>query len=275
MSRRIVGGGKETLRTCPKCGREKLYENRETGLFFCQRCQHKGKKGERDLAPKEPLPQIDQLQLELTGLLSGAPVVSNESVLRGTGLPEGFRPFFDGGWSVPAHLRGFMKQRGLLRDDLLDWGLGTTLVGPMRGRLVFPVVTKGEVTYQARLVSGDGPKYLNPAGTKGAFIYGFDRVAMRDGPVIICEGVFDVIAVWRAGGTAVGLMGKSCTQTQKDMLSSLKRELIICLDADAHKDSLKLSRELGHSNICSLPHGDDPDTFLSRHTYDELVQHCK
>lgn len=271
MSRRIVGGGKETLKVCPKCCREKLYENRETGLFFCQRCQHKGKKGGQDLAPKEPLPQIDQLQLELTGLLSGAPVVPNESVLRGTGLPEGFRPFFDGGWNVPAHLRGFMKQRGLLRDDLLDWGLGTTLVGPMRGRLVFPVVTKGEVTYQARLVSGDGPKYLNPAGTKGAFIYGFDRVGMREGPVIVCEGVFDVIAVWRAGGTAVGLMGKACTAIQQGMLMGLKRELIVCLDADARKDSRKLSHELDNARIINLPHGEDPDTFLTGGNLDDLL----
>ena len=271
MSKRIVGGGKEVLKVCPVCGREKLYESRETGLFFCQRCQHKGKKGGRDLPPKEPLPQVDQLQLELTGLLSGNPLPTNEGLLKGTGLPEGFRPFFDGGWVVPAHLRGFMKQRGLLRDDLLDWGLGTTSIGPMKGRLIFPVVTKGEVTYQARLVSGDGPKYLNPAGTKGAFLYGFDRVGMRDGPVVICEGVFDVIAVWRAGGTAVGLMGKACTSTQREMLLGLKRELIVGLDADALKDAKKLSSELDGVRVLTLPDGEDPDTFLTSKGLEDLL----
>jgi hypothetical protein len=273
---KIVGGGRETLKTCPSCGREKLYENRDSGLFYCQRCQHKGKRGgsKRDALPSEPLPQLEQLQLDLGGLLSGQSFDIEPEKVEGTGLPEEFVPFFDGGWAVPLHLRGFMKGRGLTRDDLLSWGLGTCPSGLYRGRLVIPVVTRGEVTFQARLTSGEGPKYLNPAGTKGAFIHGFDRVDMRSGPVLICEGVIDAISVWRAGGVAVGLMGKSCSALQRDLLTSLKRDLIICLDGDAPRDAKSLSTQLGGCPIINIEDGSDPDSFLQTRSLGDLLSLC-
>lgn len=270
---KIVGGGRETLKTCPSCGREKLYENTGTGLFFCHKCQHKGRRGgsKRDALPSEPLPQLEQLQLDLGGLLSGESFDIEPEKVEGTGLPEEFVPFFDGGWAVPPHLRGFMKGRGLNRDDLLSWGLGTCPSGLYRGRLVIPVVTRGEVTFQARLTSGEGPKYLNPAGTKGAFIHGFDRVDMRSGPVLICEGVIDAISVWRAGGVAVALMGKSCSSLQVDLLKSLKRDLIVCLDGDAKKDAKFLSSQLGGLPSVHLEGDLDPDSFLQTSSLESLM----
>lgn len=270
---KVVGGGRETLKTCPSCGRDKLYENRESGLFYCQKCGHKGKRGgsKTDALPREPLPQLEQLQLDLGGLLSGESFDIEPEKVEGTGLPEEFVPFFDGGWTVPPHLRGFMKGRGLTRDDLLSWGLGTCPSGPYRGRLVIPVVTRGEVSFQARLTSGEGPKYLNPAGTKGAFIHGFDRVDMRSGPVLICEGVIDVISVWRAGGVAVGLMGKGCSALQRDLLQSLKRDLIVCLDGDARTDSKLLSSQLGGIPAVRLEGDQDPDSFLQSSSLEDLL----
>lgn len=268
---KLVGGGREILKVCPICGREKLYENRETGAFFCHRCEHKGRGSKSKTPKREDLPQLEQLELDLSGILSGSSSEVEPEKVEGTGLPEEFRPFFDGSWSVPPHLRGFMKDRGLTRGDLLDWGLGTCPSGSYRGRLVLPVVTRGEVTFQARLTGGEGPKYLSPSGTKGAFIHAFDRVSMREGPVLICEGIFDSISIWRSGGVGVALLGKSLSRLQAELLKSLKRELIICLDGDVIESARGLSSQLGGVPIVHFDESDDPDSFLQRGSIEELI----
>lgn len=269
---KLVGGGREILKVCPICGREKLYQNRETGAFFCHKCEHKGRGSKSKVPKREDLPQLEQLELDLSGILSGSPLEVEPEKVEGTGLPEEFRPFFDGSWSVPPHLRGFMKDRGLTREDLLDWGLGTCLSGSYRGRLVFPVVTRGEVTFQARLTGGDGPKYLSPSGTKGAFVHAFDRVSMREGPVLICEGIFDAISIWRSGGVGVALLGKSLSGLQAELLKSLKRELIICLDGDAIESAKELSLKLDRASILRIPDSKDPDEFLKDSTLSDLLR---
>ncbi|MBU0613695.1 DNA primase, partial [Patescibacteria group bacterium] len=108
----------------------------------------------------------------------------------------------------------FLKQKGYTEKQILGSGLakirksGSGIIDRFRNRIMIPISdTRGNIVgFTGRLLSGEGPKYLNSPETliynKRAILYGLHlaKTAIRQkGSVIIVEGNLDVVASHKAG----------------------------------------------------------------------------
>ena len=109
-------------------------------------------------------------------------------------------------------------------------------------RLMFPISdARGRiVAFGGRLLSGDGPKYLNspetPIFRKHETLFGLSlsSAAMRtSGEAILCEGYMDTIAFHAAGvPRAVAPLGTSFTESQASLLKRYVATVILSFDSD-------------------------------------------
>ncbi|MCB9957714.1 MAG: DNA primase [Rhodospirillaceae bacterium] len=153
-----------------------------------------------------------------------------------------------------------------------------------RNRVVFPVADARDrvVGFGARLMAGDGPKYINSADSplfqKGQLLYGLSRArrAAHDGaPVIVAEGYMDVIALVRAGfNGAVAPLGTAFTEHQAQLIWRFCRDPVVCFDGDdagraaagrAAERLLPLLRPDHTVKVALLPAGQDPDDLIRGH----------
>lgn len=132
-----------------------------------------------------------------------------------------------------------------------DWGLGYSPYSPspspgIRDRLVIPIFGASDdagshqlLGWQARAINDlDTPKYLSMAGfRKSQTLYLSPGGVAHSEQLLVCEGVTDV---WRFGGSAVALFGKSASPTQLQKLVELARHrqrVLIALDRDAEAEA--------------------------------------
>ncbi len=214
--------------------------------------------------------------------------------LRGRGLDDSTIAAFRLGYA-PADaqaLKAALTQIATVKeDDLIDLGLikksedGGRTYSFFRDRVIFPVMDRRgrPVAFGARLIEGEGPKYINSPEHalfhKGETVYGIARArlaASDDKPVVIAEGYMDVIALNRAGYTgAVAPMGTAVTEAQIDALWKLVpaglRAPILCLDGDnagqraaerAVERILPILKPDHTLKIAFMPPGEDPDSLL-------------
>jgi DNA primase len=188
-------------------------------------------------------------------------------------------------------LRAALTAKNCQEADLIELGLlkradnEDRTYSFFRDRVIFPVGDRRgrPVAFGARLIDGDGPKYINspehPLFHKGETVYGLARArqaAADSKPLIIAEGYMDVIALNRAGYTgAVAPMGTAVTEAQIETLWRLTpqgvRAPILCLDGDtagqraairAMERILPLLRPDHTLKFAFLPKGEDPDSLI-------------
>jgi DNA primase len=118
----------------------------------------------------------------------------------------------------------------------------------MQGRIYIPIWMNNQlVSWQGRWPEDLNwkavsiPKYYNRPGPKGRMFYNNDT-AMNWPFVVVVEGI---PSVWRIGGPAVSMLGKSMTGPQRLLLQRWAgKPIIIMLDHDAFLESEGLLREL-------------------------------
>ena len=150
-----------------------------------------------------------------------------------------------------------------------------------RNRLMFPVTDRRGrvVAFGARLLDGDGPKYINspesPIFHKGRLLYNLAsaREAARAGhtPVVV-EGYLDVIAMVEAGfGAAIAPLGTALTENQVEEVWRLAPVPVLCFDGDnagkraavrAADRILPILKPAHSVQIAFLPPGEDPDSLV-------------
>jgi DNA primase len=193
-----------------------------------------------------------------------------------------------------------LKAEGFAESDLLAVGLlrkseeRNDTYSFFRNRIIFPVGDRrgGVVAFGARLLAGDGPKYINspdhPLFHKGRMLYGLSRAraaTMQNQSLIVVEGYMDVIALVDAGYSgAVAPLGTALTEEQLMQLWRLlpkpeerdpTRDYnpVLCFDGDSagqRAAERAIERALpminaGHSiRIAYMPAGEDPDSLIKR-----------
>ena len=191
-----------------------------------------------------------------------------------------------------------MRRQGYDEDLLIRSGLvaarqqspGT--YDRFRHRLMFPIHDRQgrPIAFGGRLLEGgeaqQAPKYLNspetPIFQKNRTLYGFHlaRHAVRQsGQAIIVEGYTDVIACHRQGVThVVGTLGTALTETHANMLKGLTKDVVLVFDGDAAggkaaERGIGLFLDVGvRVRVATLPEGEDPDSFLQRHSGEAFLQ---
>ena len=179
-------------------------------------------------------------------------------------LPREFIPLYRKN-NTPEYRNAmiYLKKRNITYRDIMKYGIGYCEGGEYRNRIIIPSYTEdiqlnyfvGRDIYDSKL------KYKNPPISKN--IIGFDLFINWELPIVLCEGVFDAIAIKR---NAIPLFGKSIPKILMEKIIKQRVKIIyLCLDNDAMDDSFKLSKELMDEGIdvrcINLPNDEDPSSI--------------
>ena len=180
-----------------------------------------------------------------------------------------------------------LEAAGIIKGPTRPGDLGYHRFG---GRLMFSIKDKqGRVVgFSGRqlVASKNSGKYVNSPETlifkKSNVLFGFDRAArnIANSPhreVICCEGQIDTIRLHINGfTTAVASQGTAFTEEHAKMIKRVADSAVLMYDDDGagHKATIKVAGMLLAMEmpvrVVSLPDGDDPDSFLRKHSADEL-----
>ena len=148
-----------------------------------------------------------------------------------------------------------------------------------RARIMFPIhdLSGKSVGFGARLLEGDGPKYLNspetPVYRKGELLYNLHRSKndlTKTGRGFVVEGYTDVIALAQAGiPTAVATCGTALSEGHFRLLARFCRRAVLAFDSD---EAGARAAERAHGmfeafglevSVLILPEGHDPADFVT------------
>jgi len=182
-------------------------------------------------------------------------------------------------------LTGALRNEGFSDDLLLETGVAGRsqygrLYDRMRNRVIFPIhdehgAPKG---FAGRLLTGDGPKYLNTPETdlyqKRTLLYGMHlarQPIIEAGNAVIVEGYTDAIAAHQAGiANVVATAGTALTGEHLSSLAEITDKATLAFDGDeaglqATERAADLNRvHLGiRFHVATLPARYDPAYLLA------------
>jgi DNA primase len=147
-----------------------------------------------------------------------------------------------------------------------------------RNRVTFPVndLAGQAVGFGARLLTGEGPKYLNspetPVYKKGEMLYNLHRAKAQvtdGGRAYVVEGYTDVIALHQGGApTAVATCGTALSEGHLRLLSRFARQAVLAFDSDeagaraAERAYGFMTQHAVEIRVLVLPEGLDPADFV-------------
>lgn len=215
------------------------------------------------------------------------------SYLRGRGYDTdvveqfhlGYAP--DGWEALVRHLR----DAGVAEEAVTGAGLASRsrrggIVDRFRNRLMFPIydVRGDAVGFGARLLDGDGPKYLNSPETpiyhKSRLLYGLNWAKsqiVRSDESVVVEGYTDVIAFHLAEmPVAVATCGTALGEEHLDLLRRFSKRVVLAFDADeagAGAAERGFERSVPGDldlRVAVLPEGRDPADLVAEGEIDGL-----
>jgi len=217
------------------------------------------------------------------------------SYVRGRGYGVDVVDDFEIGYAPEAwdELAKHLRARGVSDKIMIGAGLakrgrGGKLYDQFRGRLMFPIrdLRGDPVGFGARLLRGEGAKYLNSPETrlyqKARLLYGLDRAKSdisRAGYAVVVEGYTDVIALHLAGyPRAVATCGTALGEDHFDLLRRFADRIVLAFDADkagagaaVRGDELNLPFELGLDlRVAVMPDGLDPAELVQQERVGDL-----
>jgi DNA primase len=226
-------------------------------------------------------------------LKSASDAGSARSYLRSRGYDGDVVDHFSLGYSPEGweELVRHLRDRGIRDDTMQKAGLasGTRrggVVDRFRGRVMFPIYDlRGDaVGFGARVLDGDGPKYLNTPETaiyhKSRLLYGLNwaksDIVRRDTSVVV-EGYTDVIAMHNADmPIAVATCGTALGEDHLDLLRRFSERVVLAFDADEAGAGAAL-RGFERSvpgdldlRVAVLPEGKDPADVVADGAIDAL-----
>ncbi|MBV5341392.1 MAG: DNA primase [Deltaproteobacteria bacterium] len=184
-----------------------------------------------------------------------------------------------------------LKNNGVGLDIALNLGIirksDSGWYDLFRNRLIFPIRdARGQViAFAGRVLDASLPKYINspesPLYHKSSVLFGLDMAlpTIRTGnSVVIVEGYFDHLALYRAGvQNVVATCGTALTGSHASLIKRHAERVYTLFDSDnAGKKATIRSMELFLEQripayVISLPAGDDPDSFLAEHPSEEFA----
>ncbi len=232
--------------TCPFCNhrKPKLEINLNTNdkgenPWECWVCETKGR------TIKSLLKQLKisgpQAQEVLQYIKKGEEI--DYQVVKLVELPKEFQPLYSAPTtSFSANIaRKYLYDRGITDNDILKYNIGYCIAGEFSDRIIIPSYDQNNQLnfYVARSFNRSYAKYKNPEASKDIIV--FENLINWNQPIIICEGVFDAMAIRR---NAIPILGKNISKSLlKKIVSSKVKEIYIALDRDALKKAVKFCEQ--------------------------------
>jgi DNA primase len=251
---------------CPVCDDDRNKHNLEVNyidnVYKCWSCgDSEGTHG--------PLGRIfdkygNKKHKKLYNVLKPETVVKRERPKKTLKLPDAFTLFKDSSSVYPVRRQAmnYLKSRGITDEMIERYGIGFCDKGDHSGRIVVPSYNKnGELNYY--IARSWNPmskaKYKNPEAEKDKIIF-WENLIDWNKDIFLVEGAFDGLFV----NNSIPMLGKHMSELLFETIyTKAKGDIIICLDADAWQNAIKLYHELsggdlwGRIKLIKLP--DDKD----------------
>ena len=137
----------------------------------------------------------------------------------------------------------YLRKRNLTDDDIIKYNLGYCDFGRYSNMIIIPSYDKdGLLNYFTGRSFEQDPyiKYRNPQVSRD--IIPNEHMINWNVPIILCEGLFDALAIKR---NAIPLLGKNIQNNlMKKIVTSVVDKIYIALDRDAIKQALKFCEKL-------------------------------
>ena len=250
---RVLGEGKMTARGnrafyCPLCNHHKPkleinFTDNKKGHhpWHCWVCNEKGKFLNTLFKKVKALPEHF---LELKSLVkTGYQVKDVEVVKSNLKLPDAFIPITTNDKNIIGRQAwSYLKNRGITIEDIEKYNIGYCEYGKYTKMIIIPSYDKnGQLNYYTGRSFEKDPyiKYKNPEASRN--IIPNEHLINWNLPLVICEGMFDAIAIKR---NAIPLLGKNIqSELMKKIVTSTIEKIYIALDIDAMKQTLKFAEE--------------------------------
>jgi|TARA_R100000027_G_scaffold31360_1_gene22995 DNA primase len=138
-------------------------------------------------------------------------------------------------------IKNYLYERGFTDYDFIKYNVGYCTSGEYGGRIIIPSYSESNQLnyFIARTYENAYHKYKNPEISKDIIF--FENYINWNQPIILCEGVFDAIAIKR---NAIPILGKSLSKTLiKKIISSNNKDIYVALDLDARNKALQISQQ--------------------------------
>ncbi len=168
-------------------------------------------------------------------------------------------------------LNFYLKYKNLL---LLKKDVSDEIISSFSDRIVFPIhnLQKEICLFGGRTYLNSEPKYLysenNDKVSKSLFIYNLENCNSNK-PLIICEGPFDVWALYQNDEkNSAAILGSDFSREQIKQLMNFNNKIYICLDSDkAGKDGVfkLLKNNIGirkKTLVIDIPSNDPYDFYM-------------
>jgi DNA primase len=250
----VLGSGKATARnnyaySCPFCHHHKpklevnLTENKEgANPWHCWACDKKGK----TIYNLFKLVGVDVSKLtEAKSLIKSSKSSKFTKIHNTVHLPPEFIGLNDVDISdiMARHALAYLKKRHVSKYDIIKYNIGYCKEGLYQNMIIIPTYdADGVLNYFTARSFEKEPyiKYRNPSASRD--IIPNEHFINWKLPIIICEGLFDAIAIKR---NAIPLLGKSMqSNLMKKIVTSYVKKIYIALDKDAIKQALHFCENL-------------------------------
>ena len=250
----VLGSGKATARNnyayhCPLCHHHKpklevnLTENREgKNPWHCWACDARGTTIYNLF--RQVKAAADKFT-ELKSLVKTSRSIKETQVVSSVALPDEYISLnnVDNSDIMARHATTYLKNRYVSKYDIIKYNIGYCKTGLYKNMIIIPTYdADGRLNYFTARSFEKEPyiKYRNPSASRD--IIPNEHLINWNVPVILCEGLFDAIAIKR---NAIPLLGKNIQSSlMKKIVTSVVDKIYIALDRDAIKQALKFCEKL-------------------------------
>ena len=250
----VLGSGKATARNnyayhCPFCNHHKpklevnLTENREgKNPWHCWACDVRGTTIYNLF--KQLKTDVSKFT-ELKSLVKTSKSIKETQVISSVTLPTEYISLnnVDTSDIMARHALAYLKNRHVSKYDIIKYNIGYCKEGLYKNMIILPTYDKdGNINYYTARSFEKEPyvKYRNPSASRD--VIPNEHLINWNVPVILCEGLFDAMAIKR---NAIPLLGKNIQSSlMKKIVTSVVDKIYIALDRDAIKQALNFCERL-------------------------------
>ena len=250
----VLGSGKATARNnyayhCPFCHHHKpklevnLTENREgKNPWHCWACDMRGTTIYNLF--KQLKAEVGKFT-ELKSLVKTSKSIKDTQVVSSVVLPTEYISLnnVDTSDIMARHALAYLKNRHVSKHDIIKYNIGYCKEGLYKNMIILPTYdADSRLNYFTARSFEKEPyvKYRNPSASRD--IVPNEHLINWNIPIILCEGLFDAMAIKR---NAIPLLGKNIQSSlMKKIVTSVVDKIYIALDRDAIKQALKFCERL-------------------------------
>jgi DNA primase len=229
---------------CPFCKhhKPKLEVDPKAGVWHCWTCNEKGR------TPTSILRKLhanaDAIREMRSYFPDGKGNIDEKTYVK-VELPREYKPLSTTLSSLTyRQAKSYVIKRGITEQDIVKYSIGYCEAGKYRNSIIVPSHDRnGNINYFISRSFEKDPsrKYNAPSCNKNELI-GLEYFINWKVPVILCEGIFDAIAIKR---NAIPLFGKTIPKSlMLKLVESDVKTVYLALDKDALKEAIKYATQL-------------------------------